>query len=454
MAGLQNAAVPAAAAAEAREGEPEGAHEQQPQRPPTSRICVKNLPKYIDDRRLREHFAAKGEVTDAKVMRTRCGPKHGSRGTGCKPRARHTRRLPPLGAPAPLPLLPAALTSWPVAAVAGTASRAASALWASARRARPRRRSSTSTAPSWTRCAWRWRCARSGRSTALLLLHRLPQRRLLLGESAPRWLFLHLPAPASPAISTPHNLRPQFAYKMGAAEAPRAWSKYTAGTSANKKVAAPETTGGNAVPLGAGEDGQAGSMKKKKGKKEPAPEEGERLPLPPRRCSRCCCCCCSLAAVLLPAPLKHPPPVSFLSNRYHTTVHPAPPQPTRSCESSCRSCSRAPSRPSGPTTTWRQPAPPPPPPRQRVARRSGARRAAARRRRPARAARRAALAAAATTSMRSCPWVPRAAPRPPAAAAARRRARRRRTRRAARGALRTLWSATQQCLTSTTFAAA
>ena len=39
--------------------------------PPTSRICVKNLPKYVDEARLREHFAAKGEVTDAKIMRTR-----------------------------------------------------------------------------------------------------------------------------------------------------------------------------------------------------------------------------------------------------------------------------------------------------------------------------------------------------------------------------------------------
>lgn len=45
--------------------------QQAEQRPPTSRLCVKNLPKYVDDRRLREHFAAKGEVTDAKVMRTR-----------------------------------------------------------------------------------------------------------------------------------------------------------------------------------------------------------------------------------------------------------------------------------------------------------------------------------------------------------------------------------------------
>ena len=48
----------------------EGAAAQQP--PPsqqTSRIIIKNLPKHIDERRLREHFSAKGEVTDAKVKR-------------------------------------------------------------------------------------------------------------------------------------------------------------------------------------------------------------------------------------------------------------------------------------------------------------------------------------------------------------------------------------------------
>ena len=37
----------------------------------TSRIIVKNLPKHVDESRLREHFSAKGEVTDAKIMRTR-----------------------------------------------------------------------------------------------------------------------------------------------------------------------------------------------------------------------------------------------------------------------------------------------------------------------------------------------------------------------------------------------
>ena len=37
----------------------------------TSRLCVKGLPKYVSEARLREHFSAKGEVTDAKVVRSR-----------------------------------------------------------------------------------------------------------------------------------------------------------------------------------------------------------------------------------------------------------------------------------------------------------------------------------------------------------------------------------------------
>ena len=39
----------------------------------SSRLCVKNIPKYMSDAKLREHFAAKGEVTDVKVLRTRWG---------------------------------------------------------------------------------------------------------------------------------------------------------------------------------------------------------------------------------------------------------------------------------------------------------------------------------------------------------------------------------------------
>ena len=39
--------------------------------PPTSRLCVKNLPKYLDEAKLKAHFAAKGEVTDVKILRTK-----------------------------------------------------------------------------------------------------------------------------------------------------------------------------------------------------------------------------------------------------------------------------------------------------------------------------------------------------------------------------------------------
>ena len=37
----------------------------------TSRLCVKNIPKDMTVPKLKEHFAAKGEVTDVKIMRTR-----------------------------------------------------------------------------------------------------------------------------------------------------------------------------------------------------------------------------------------------------------------------------------------------------------------------------------------------------------------------------------------------
>lgn len=38
---------------------------------PTSRLCVKSLPKYLTEAKLKEHFSAKGEVTDVKVLKTR-----------------------------------------------------------------------------------------------------------------------------------------------------------------------------------------------------------------------------------------------------------------------------------------------------------------------------------------------------------------------------------------------
>lgn len=41
-----------------------------------SRLCVKNIPKYMNESRLKEHFAAKGPVTDVKVLKTRQGVAH------------------------------------------------------------------------------------------------------------------------------------------------------------------------------------------------------------------------------------------------------------------------------------------------------------------------------------------------------------------------------------------
>ncbi|KAI9185477.1 hypothetical protein LWI28_007687 [Acer negundo] len=38
-----------------------------------SRICLKNLPKYMVEDRLREVFSQKGEITDSKFMRTKDG---------------------------------------------------------------------------------------------------------------------------------------------------------------------------------------------------------------------------------------------------------------------------------------------------------------------------------------------------------------------------------------------
>ena len=54
----------------AAEEEAAPAEGERPKQEPSSRICVKNMPKHVDEKRLREHFSQKGEVTDAKVMRT------------------------------------------------------------------------------------------------------------------------------------------------------------------------------------------------------------------------------------------------------------------------------------------------------------------------------------------------------------------------------------------------
>jgi multiple RNA-binding domain-containing protein 1 len=56
-------------------GAPVSAPEPAASAPPVSRLCVKNLPKHCDEKRLRQHFAQSGEgdVTDARVMRTKEG---------------------------------------------------------------------------------------------------------------------------------------------------------------------------------------------------------------------------------------------------------------------------------------------------------------------------------------------------------------------------------------------
>jgi hypothetical protein len=37
----------------------------------SSRVIVKNLPKYITEERFKSHFSVKGEITDVKLMKTR-----------------------------------------------------------------------------------------------------------------------------------------------------------------------------------------------------------------------------------------------------------------------------------------------------------------------------------------------------------------------------------------------
>lgn len=37
--------------------------------PPSSRLCIKNIPKYVDEARLKDFFSKRGEVTDVKVLR-------------------------------------------------------------------------------------------------------------------------------------------------------------------------------------------------------------------------------------------------------------------------------------------------------------------------------------------------------------------------------------------------
>ncbi len=75
------------------------------------------------------------------------------------------------------------------------------------------------------------------------------------------------------------RLEVEFAFQYGSQEQPRAWSKYTEGSSAHKRLV--EATGANTVAIGKGkgtaaggdDDDDAKGKKKKKKPKEPKPEE-------------------------------------------------------------------------------------------------------------------------------------------------------------------------------------
>ena len=60
---------------------------------PTSRLCVKNVPKHVKEQRLREHFASQGEVTDVKVVRTADGTSRQMAFVGYKTEKAATRAM-------------------------------------------------------------------------------------------------------------------------------------------------------------------------------------------------------------------------------------------------------------------------------------------------------------------------------------------------------------------------
>lgn len=311
------AALPAAEA-EARAEQPE----QQEQQPPTSRICVKNLPKYVDDHRLREHFAARGEVTDAKIMRTRWEGMHtaGRQGAGLPGQA--ARLGAGAGAAAAVAVLHPALGACPrrdgksrcfgfVGFRSPTEAEAAVKYFNKSFFDTMRLVVEVGTASATLLAACHW-LSSVQRSLAAQECSRARIQHhggVALLPSHGRLLRL---ACTNTLLALPPSVPRQFAYKFGGSEAPRAWSKYTAGTSANKRLTAPEKTGANSLPLGgAGEGGgaEAGKKGKKGKKKEALPEEGEhgwvwerqRGPVYVRACAECrrARCARGLACLLL-----------------------------------------------------------------------------------------------------------------------------------------------------------
>jgi hypothetical protein len=173
-------------------GAPTMAEEQAEE--PSSRLCIKNVPKYVTEKRLKEHFAARGAVTDVKILKTKCVRARPAC-RGAAGRARRLRGGPPLlCAPPPWrrrhrgcrrlaaararaaqqlacapPWSPHAGVGPPARAnrparaarrraAPGTGSRGRWHLSGTAPPRRPRTRCATLTAPLWTPAAWRSRC--------------------------------------------------------------------------------------------------------------------------------------------------------------------------------------------------------------------------------------------------------------------------------------------------------
>eukprot|EP00227_Mantoniella_beaufortii_P000158 CAMPEP_0197616924 /NCGR_PEP_ID=MMETSP1326-20131121/60776_1 /TAXON_ID=1155430 /ORGANISM="Genus nov. species nov., Strain RCC2288" /LENGTH=318 /DNA_ID=CAMNT_0043185813 /DNA_START=23 /DNA_END=976 /DNA_ORIENTATION=+ len=67
--------------------------EDQEPAPVSSRLCIKNIPKHLKTDRLREHFAARGEVTDVKILQTNDGKSRCMAFVGFKTDADATKAL-------------------------------------------------------------------------------------------------------------------------------------------------------------------------------------------------------------------------------------------------------------------------------------------------------------------------------------------------------------------------
>jgi multiple RNA-binding domain-containing protein 1 len=257
----------------------------------SSRLCVKNIPKYLTDKRLKEHFSARGAVTDVKILKTRCGrgagPGRGVRrgaaaGRGARRRAAAGRRrcAPPRGAGAAWRGGGRTRGAWPCA----SACRHAAPRGTCARRLAP----PLSAAPAAPHpcCAARRRRDGQPRQMAFVGYRTTDEaaaalkyfnntfidtcrvtvevRRAAGGRgrgSKTGGSGIALQAAEGRAAPADASARPpsclQYARKFRDAAAPRPWSKYSEGSSRHDKLAG-AGAGGDAAATAAGGKGAAG----------------------------------------------------------------------------------------------------------------------------------------------------------------------------------------------------